>query len=61
MLDKPLARLTTEHRGSIQINKIRNERDMTTETEEIKKKSTDPSTKDYTQQNWKAWIRWTIF
>ena len=36
--DKPLARLTKEHRDSIQINKIRNEKgDITTETEEIQK------------------------
>jgi hypothetical protein len=35
---KPLARLTRGHRDSIQINKIRNEReDLTTETEEIQK------------------------
>ena len=37
-IDKPLARLTRGHRGSIQINKIRNEMgDITTETEEIQK------------------------
>ena len=37
-IDKPLDRLMREHRDSIQINKIRNEkRDITTETEEIKK------------------------
>ena len=35
-IDKPLTRLTTEHRYSIQINKIRNEKgDITTETEKI--------------------------
>ena len=34
---KPLARLTREHRNSIQINKIRSEKgDITTETKEIK-------------------------
>ena len=38
MIDKPFARLTTGHRDSIQINKIRNEKgDITTETEEIQK------------------------
>jgi hypothetical protein len=37
-IDKPLAKLTKGTRGSIQINKIRNEKeDTTTETEEIKK------------------------
>ena len=37
-IDKPLARLTKEHRESIQINKHRNEKgDITTETEEIQK------------------------
>ena len=39
-IDKPLARLTRGHRDSIQINTIRNEKeDITTETEEIKKKT----------------------
>ena len=53
--DKPLAILTTGHRDSILINKIRNEkRDITTEFEEIQKKSSDPTTKGYTQQNWKT-------
>jgi hypothetical protein len=35
--------------------------DMTTETEEIKKKLSDPTTKAYTQQNWKIWMKLTIF
>jgi hypothetical protein len=35
-IDKPLARLTRGHRGSILINKIRNQKgDITTEPEEI--------------------------
>ena len=51
-IDKPLARLITGHRDSIQINKIRNEKgDITTETEEIKNKSSDPTTKVDTQKN----------
>jgi hypothetical protein len=37
-IDKPLARLTREHRDCIQINKIRNEKeDITTEREDIQK------------------------
>ena len=28
--------------------------------EEIEKTS-DPTTKAYTQQNWKIWMKWTIF
>ena len=37
-IDKPLAKLTKGPRGSIQINKIRNEKgDITTEMEEIQK------------------------
>jgi DNA repair exonuclease SbcCD ATPase subunit len=61
-ISKPLARLTGGHRDSIQINKIRNEKgDITTETEEIQKKSSDPTTKAYTQQKWKTWTKWTIF
>jgi len=44
------------------MNKIRNEKeDVTTETEEIKKKRSDPTTKAYTQQNWKFYKKWTIF
>jgi hypothetical protein len=38
-IDQPLAKLTKGNRDSIQINKIRNENgEITTETEEIKKK-----------------------
>jgi hypothetical protein len=52
-INKPLGKLTKGPRGSIQINKIRNEKgDITTEMEEIKK-SADPTMKAYTQQNWK--------
>jgi hypothetical protein len=36
------------------------ERDIT-EIMEIEKKSSDPTTKAYTQQNWKIWMKWTIF
>jgi hypothetical protein len=56
-IDKPLARLTRRHRDSILIDKIRNEKgDITTETGEIKKKSSDCTKKAYIQQNWKTWI-----
>jgi hypothetical protein len=49
-IDKPLAKLTKEHRASIQINKIRNAKGhIVIETEEIKKKSPDFTTKAYTQ------------
>jgi hypothetical protein len=58
MIDKSLTRW---HRDTIQINKIRNEMgDITTEIEEIKK-SSDPTTKAYVQQNWKISKKWTIF
>ena len=60
-IDEPLARLTREHRDSIQIIKIRCEKGaITTETEEVQKTS-DPTTKAYIQQNWKSWMKWTIF
>jgi hypothetical protein len=56
-IDEPLGRLKRGHRVSIQINKIRNEKeDITTETEEIKK-SLDPTTKAYIQKNWKIWMK----
>jgi hypothetical protein len=61
-IDKPLARLTRGHRDSILINKIRLEKGkITTESEEIKKKSSDPTAKVCTQHNWKTWMKWTIF
>jgi hypothetical protein len=51
-IDRPIVRLNRGPRDSIQINKIRKEKgDITTETEEIKKKSSDSTTKAYTQQN----------
>jgi hypothetical protein len=56
-IDKHLARLTRRHRDSILINKIRNEMgDITTDPEETKTPS-DPSTKGYTQQNWKTCMK----
>ena len=61
-IDKSLARLTRGHRDNIQVKKIRNEKgDKTTETEEIKKKSSDPTTKAYIPQNWKIKVKWAIF
>jgi hypothetical protein len=49
-IDKPLARLTKEHRDSILINKIRKEKeDITTDPEEIHN-TISPSTKGYTQK-----------
>jgi hypothetical protein len=60
--DKPLARLTRGHRNSILINKIKNEKwNIAIESEEIQKKHQISTTKVYTQQNWKTWIKWTIF
>jgi hypothetical protein len=52
-IDKCIATLTKEHIDSILVNKIISEnRDITTETEEIqKKKSSGPTTNGYTQQN----------
>jgi hypothetical protein len=55
-IEKPLARLTSRHIDSFQINKIKNEkRDI--KTKEIQKKSSDPTTKGYTQQNWKIYMK----
>ena len=45
-IDKPLAKPTKGHRANIQINKIRNENGyITTETEEVKRKLSYPTTK----------------
>jgi hypothetical protein len=61
-INKPLARLTSGHKNSIQSNKTRNEEgDITTKTEKIKKNILNPTTKTYIQQNWKIWMKWTIF
>jgi hypothetical protein len=49
-IDNPLARLTKGHRESIIINNIKNEKGGITEPEETKT-SSNPTTKDYTQQN----------
>jgi hypothetical protein len=50
-IDKPLVKLTEGHRDNIQINKPGNEKgDKTTEIRKFKK-SLDPTTKAYTQQN----------
>jgi hypothetical protein len=65
MIDKSLARITRGQSHSTLINKIRNEKgDITRESEEIqtnKQKVSDPTTKAYTQQNWKTWMKWKTF
>jgi hypothetical protein len=59
-INKPLARSTRGHRNIFPINKIRNEnRDITTEPEEIQN-IINYTTKVYTQQNWKTWMKWTL-
>jgi hypothetical protein len=35
--------------------------DITTETEEMFLKSSEPTAKAYIKQNWKIWMKWTIF
>ena len=62
-VDKPLARLTRGHKDSIQINKMRNEEGDIYNNGNCgnSKISSDPTTKTYIQQNWKIWMKWTIF
>jgi hypothetical protein len=60
-IDKPLARLTRGHKESILNNKIRNEKGHITTDPKKSKTPSDPFTKDYTQQNWKTWMKWTNF
>jgi hypothetical protein len=61
-IDKPLARHTRGHRDSILINKIRNEKGhITTDPEEIQNTIGSFYKRLYTQQNWKTWMKWTIF
>jgi hypothetical protein len=57
-IDKPRARLNSGHRDSILTNKIKYEKGE--QNLRISKKSSDPTTKAYTQQNWKTWMKWTI-
>jgi hypothetical protein len=57
-IDKLLAKLTKGPKGSIQINKIRNEKgDIAAEikktNKQTTKKTSDPTIKVYIQQNWK--------
>jgi hypothetical protein len=52
--EKHLVRVTTGHRESILINKIRNEKGDITPDPEKSKRPSDPSTKGYTQQNWRT-------
>jgi hypothetical protein len=60
-IDKPLAGLTRGHRDGILINKIRNEKgNITTDPEEIQN-TIRSFYKDYTQQTWKSWMKWTNF
>jgi CRISPR/Cas system-associated endoribonuclease Cas2 len=53
-IDKPLSRLTRGHRDSILINKIRNEKGIKQQILKKSKTPSDPSTKGYSQQNWKT-------
>ena len=56
-IDKSLARLTTGQRDNMQINKTRNEKgDITTKLKKSKK-SLDLTTKVYTEQNRKIWMK----
>jgi hypothetical protein len=60
-INKHLARITRGNRDSILINRTRNKKgDITRESEEIQK-SSYPTIKAYTQQNWNTWMKWTIF
>jgi hypothetical protein len=60
-IDKPLARLTRGHRDSILMNKIEMKRETQQQILKKSKTPSDPSTKAYTQQNWKTWMKWTSF
>jgi hypothetical protein len=60
-IDKPLARLTREHRGSILINKIRNEMgDIITDPEEIQNTIRSFYKRLYST-TWKIWMKWINF
>jgi hypothetical protein len=60
-IHKPLARLAKGHRNGMLINNIRNEKGhITTESNEIQKNNHTLLQKPI-QQNWKIWVKWTIF
>jgi hypothetical protein len=60
-IGKSLARLTRGHRDNILINKIRNENGDITKVLKKYKTPSDHSTKGFTQQNWKTWMKWAHF
>ena len=57
-IDKPLDRLIKKNREKTQINRIRNEKELTTDTEEIQR-----IMRDYYKQlyaiKWTTWKKWT--
>ena len=57
--DKPLARFTKKKRQRTQINKLRNEREITTNSREVKKKLHENSMKSYMPTNWTTQKKWT--
>jgi hypothetical protein len=57
-IDKPLVRLTRRHRDSIQINKIRYEKEDITMEIFLK---IIPYYKSLYSTNWKIWMKWKFF
>jgi hypothetical protein len=56
-IDETLANIIKGHRGSIQINKIRNEKGDRPKKPRKFKKSSEPTTKPYNQQNCKLYMK----
>jgi hypothetical protein len=57
-IDKPLARGPKDR---MLINKIRDEKGDIKQNLRKTKASSNPTTKGYTQQTWKTWMKWSNF
>ena len=58
-IDKPLARLIKKKREKTQINRIRNEKEVTTDTAEIQRIMRDYYKQLYIPIKWTTWKKWT--
>ena len=57
-IDKPLSRLIKKKKERAQINKIRSEKEVTTDTTEIQR-SKETTTSNYMPVKWTTWKKWT--
>ena len=58
-INKPLDRLMKKTREKTQINRIRNENEVTTDTAEIQRIMSNYYKKLYAKKKWTTWKNWT--